>query len=679
MASSNTSFWNDGYLWRTGVMLPSERQCCHCDSQCIVEHTCLGVQGHLNRGSIMQRPVRYAHGIANVGNDSNGARIVLQGSSGNIRLLWLYRKTQRSPNDFLVVCLDIDELRRQRIGKARLAEGTPGIDGVRDPTIGLLMFNCVWLEDVIAHSSSSPTFVSIVQRANFDHVDSALLSSTTTATVALQSKASVSSFHPPSRLHRPIVMSAISAPPSPPTATNRETTKQRQHHAPSHLPHQKKLTARASKPLLHWFQRKIAGTVRSRRDSTHGADKGSNNSPIPLRQTTRSVPTQFQPSVTDASQRRTTISLNADSDSMHSMEADLASTTDDRSSVARDSMWSPTSALEADDDASMRPILPSSPPSPAPSRSSSSYLSNPHTFRSIAASTKPTTLLSIDLHGNGMAHIAQAPVTPTSYRFSHARTPSAATNPLSNGVSAVTFSALAPSASPTGERQDSLFPSVQAPLHTTHHPRNNPRPSSPPLDNASMLTLASSAYAHPSLRPGAITPGTGSAPPSALGPTDAYSQYGGSESASQFPLGDDGLDERDVDASVRALRPRSSRRGSWESEVSRWSARIQLGSPSLARERSLWTSNSVRTGALSDMEMFDNDKDGSAMGTEVELDEPVDAPEPTPKSEALAIPVIVERHESAETVRSAIELALPEDTPLPAPTPQEEKELASSL
>ncbi|KAJ8456112.1 hypothetical protein ONZ45_g18817 [Pleurotus djamor] len=64
---------------------------------------------------------------------------------------------------------------------------------------------------------------------------------------------------------------------------------------------------------------------------------------------------------------------------------------------------------------------------------------------------------------------------------------------------------------------------------------------------------------------------------------------------------DERLDERDFDASVRALRPRSSRRGSWESEASRWSARIQPGpgTPSLARERSVWTTNSIRTGAFS--------------------------------------------------------------------------------
>lgn len=142
------------------------------------------------------------------------------------------------------------------------------------------------------------------------------------------------------------------------------------------------------------------------------------------------------------------------------------------------------------------------------------------------------------------------------------------------------------------------MPSTQAPLHTTHHPRNNPRPSSPPLDNASVLTLASSAFGLPH------RPGIHNYTPSAIG--DSASHYGGSisfpdaESTSHYVLGEDEREERDFDASLRALRPRSSRRGSWESEVSRWSARIQgTGSPSLVRERSLWTSNSIRTGGFS--------------------------------------------------------------------------------
>lgn len=129
------------------------------------------------------------------------------------------------------------------------------------------------------------------------------------------------------------------------------------------------------------------------------------------------------------------------------------------------------------------------------------------------------------------------------------------------------------------------------------------------------------------------------------------------ESGSQYPLGDDALDERDVDASVRALRPRSSRRGSWESEVSRWSARIQVGTPSLVRERSLWTTNSVRTGG----DVFDNDKSDEGIETEVECvgTEAASSAEPTPTGA------------SAGTSLSSPQPAAvkPEDVPLPPDSP----------
>jgi len=99
-----------------------------------------------------------------------------------------------------------------------------------------------------------------------------------------------------------------------------------------------------------------------------------------------------------------------------------------------------------------------------------------------------------------------------------------------------------------------------------------------------------------------------------MGFGETASQFGGSvvfpdgESMSHFP--DD--DDRDIDASVRALRPRSSRRGSWESEASRWSARLQggPGTPSLMRNGSLWATNSVRTGGFS-VEMAGDNFDGA--------------------------------------------------------------------
>jgi len=74
------------------------------------------------------------------------------------------------------------------------------------------------------------------------------------------------------------------------------------------------------------------------------------------------------------------------------------------------------------------------------------------------------------------------------------------------------------------------------------------------------------------------------------------SHFGGSmfldaENSSLFVPGEDGNDERD--ASVRALRPRSSRRGSWGSEVSGWSAQILQTSGTPSQERSLFASTKL--------------------------------------------------------------------------------------
>ena len=393
----------------------------------------------------------------------------------------------------------------------------------------------------------------------------------------------------------------------------------------------KKVSRKTSKPILTWFQKKLGGSVKAK-PLENGQELGVGRAAFanPRSGGGRAVSSPFpQPALSTAARqaakrdsgsvaRHTTFSM---ADSEEAGEYPLSfddSTSIDRSSFNRDSLWSPTSALEADDDASLRPIPPSAPPSPSPSRSSSSYLSNPRTFRSMTASTKPTTILSIDL-GNGMAHIAQvpqnAPANPVHRIAPHIRQSSSLSgqNHLNNANS-ITFSALpsSPSRAPSLRQPGGTSSSnglnlnasthIQAPLHTAHHPRNNPRPSSPPLDNASMLTLASSAYAHP----GRTGLHAYSIATTTLG--DNASHYGESlafpdgESTSQFLLGDDDrLDERDVDASVRALRPRSSRRGSWESEASRWSARVQNGpgTPSLARQYSVWTSNSVRTGAFS--------------------------------------------------------------------------------
>ena len=426
----------------------------------------------------------------------------------------------------------------------------------------------------------------------------------------------------------------------------------------------KKLKRRSSKPILDWFQRKLGGTVRTRRasDVTHArgvnGDRGGTSTrrsgrtdgstelsrvqSTPSRgrlsadrlSTDRGLKRRAQAPPSSFSSRSAGISVNVNEATNVADDPEVRGDVSTyRSSYARDSMWSPTSNLEADEDASLRPLPPSSPPSPSPSRSSSSYLSNPRTFRSMAASTKPTTLLSVDLTG-GMAHIAEAPPTPlTGPRIPGPLYP----NPSGPAGGSISFSALPPS--PASSFSTSIrFDThpVQAPQHTTHHPRNNPRPSSPPLDNASVLTLASSAFGIPGARIGI------------LGATnDAtsfshFSQFGGSrlgaeDRSSHIILGDE-LDvegDRDFDASVRALRPRSSRRGSWESEASDWSARLPNGatggsSPVIhaaVKEKS-FRSLSVKTGQMS-LEVPGNEDDESSLVDAQSNEEPLDPSTPS--------------------------------------------------
>ncbi|KZT72582.1 hypothetical protein DAEQUDRAFT_809028 [Daedalea quercina L-15889] len=406
----------------------------------------------------------------------------------------------------------------------------------------------------------------------------------------------------------------------------------------------KNLPRRSSKPFINWFQRKLAGTVRARRVSDPDSVP-----PVASRTSVRSSSLREKPRRASAPQRPAgpplAVRMRSKTESKHGRKISTVSSipsrkpasldglsaagssaglteSDDgrRSSLARSSLWSPTSHLEADEDASMRPLPPTSPPSPSPSHSSSSYMSDPRTFRSMTASTKPTTLLSVDLTG-GMAHIAQAPPTPTTPSRLQAHLRSQSAGPNSAGV---TFSAIRPtspsrpssSASTSTPSPSSGQYALHAPQHTAHHPRNNPRPSSPPQDDASVLTLASSAFAMPGARIGmtalAFSGGTSVADDSV-----SHLSHGvgaGGDSTSHFHLGE--LDDerdlmekeyQDVDASVRALRPRSSRRGSWESQASKWSASASLAltgmtshSPvSHAAPRSLWTNWSYRTGGVS--------------------------------------------------------------------------------
>ena len=440
----------------------------------------------------------------------------------------------------------------------------------------------------------------------------------------------------------------------------------------------KKVPHRSSKPIINWFQRKLGGSARARRipdgnnlninqksvpntkshlgatsTSASRPNGRSISSPSPATSQRQGAHHYYKRGVPSSVSQRRTISLNdvetEHNQSLYSGNDDNVDASTHRSSLARDSMWSPASALEADEDASLRPLPPSSPPSPSLSHSSSSYISHARTFRSIAASTKPTTVLSIDLPPAGVGHIAQFPVAPVSQisprHALHTRSSSTGTSGgLVGSGASITFSALPPSPQSVSHPPSSLTHGnlassnsgllghtahgLQAPLHTAHHPRNNPRPSSPPLDNASMLTLASSAYAIPGAR---MTIGSlGSATLSGLlGGGDSISHLGGSvlgdaegENTSQFLLADDDrLDvdgERDVDASLRALRPRSSRRGSWDSEVSGWSARVLGSGPGVTMgNKNMWTSNSMKIGGPLSLEDGDDEKvNESGVGAE---------------------------------------------------------------
>ncbi|ORX39853.1 hypothetical protein BD324DRAFT_648473 [Kockovaella imperatae] len=282
----------------------------------------------------------------------------------------------------------------------------------------------------------------------------------------------------------------------------------------------------------------------------------------------------------------------------------------------------------ADEDASIRPFPPSHPASPAPStsvisRSASASLLSPGAFgtygasfrrsqysatdstnssdvdrvdrsRRDSASTKPTTILSIDAEPPP-AHIATVPPAPTS---APSPTPAPVAGPSSP---------LRRVEGPTSPLDD-VPPSldyVQAPRHSHPHPRDNPHPSSPPDPNASTLTLASSTFATGQLSPNpnqVPIPGPASVrlrdlsnpaarssalatspsvtfapetsamdrPPSMIDSnppsTHALSLYGGMSMRT-------GRGVADGDASVRAVR----RKGSWESNESRWSWRGARG------------------------------------------------------------------------------------------------------
>src|SRR6266404_6504943 len=152
----------------------------------------------------------------------------------------------------------------------------------------------------------------------------------------------------------------------------------------------KKLGRRSSKPILDWFHRKLGGTGRTRRISdvshsrvtngdrgTSGRDKRRSGFPEG-RELSRvqSTPSRGRPSGDRETRRLSQVippTISSRSAGISTNTNDVTNDLDDaegrgdvstyRSSLARDSMWSPTSNLEADEDASLRPLPPSSPPS----------------------------------------------------------------------------------------------------------------------------------------------------------------------------------------------------------------------------------------------------------------------------------------------------------------------------
>jgi hypothetical protein len=263
------------------------------------------------------------------------------------------------------------------------------------------------------------------------------------------------------------------------------------------------------------------------------------------------------------------------------------------------------------------PRLPHPPIHPLPT------LSDPRTFRSMTASTNQRRVLSIDIAG-GLAHIAQVP-TPVS--AGPWFTPHVRNSSLDVPLEAVILSRsrlylprlrypdLPPHRTlPQGQRDLSRLP------NTPHITLGTiPDRSLPPLDNASVLTLASSAFGIPGARIGANALSYGG-DRSIIGAGDSISHISGLLGDDER-LFNDGEADRDVDASVRALRPRSSRRGSWESGASGWSAAV-TGQRYRPKNRSLWTSNSTGTGDGLTVDGYGDD-DNDLTSVEGNVDNPI--------------------------------------------------------
>ncbi len=448
---------------------------------------------------------------------------------------------------------------------------------------------------------------------------------------------------------------------------------------PRHPLGHKEIKRHTSQPILNWFHRKISGNKQNSR-KRHGKE---------LSNSTNQADTETKLHADETPSRAPSTSGRRNP---HVHVSATLSINSHAGSLGPSSSWSAKEPGEADEDASIRPIPPSIPPSPVPSRSthSSSATSvsgadtadHPRASQSVGTtSTKPTTVMSIDLGLGG--HIAQvvpsqssvlgrnAPVTsspnssPSSSRFPRLRS----SNTLSPVGASVSFN-MGPNGASGSNRQASLPTTSttlgvpvsgnklapQAPGLTHFHPKNNPRPASPPMDNASTLTLASSNFAmsHTSPRSRSLT---------------ADRDFG------------------DANASMRALRP-SSRRGSWGSDETGWSAAghsthtgisavgpgglLNLSCVGLKRRGpgSITTAWSYRTGGTG---TFDGTIDGEEHVTEEDLDEHEGSLSSVPSERGGDI---TPTEEVSDLPCSPESVQCPEDIPLPPSPRKEDKVLA---
>ena len=219
--------------------------------------------------------------------------------------------------------------------------------------------------------------------------------------------------------------------------------------------------------------------------------------------------------------------------------------------------------------------------------------SNPTQSDSLPAPARPAQLAKASPLRNSFLG-----AVPTSSSSSAHSTPTEEAAPpapvrMLSSSNSITFSSLpSPShrlASPTqagdADQMDEDPGNVESNTHyPSHHvpdPRNNPRASSPPPDNASTLTLASSTA--PSLRGTANGSIRQAAVPSILGVSrDGRRHSGGNYAANE-------------DASIRAIAP--SRRESTDSIGSKWSAAVLSNRDKAAdRENSFHTGREMSAG-----------------------------------------------------------------------------------